>query len=73
MTFIPGSWLLIITVPVDIHISMVIKILLFHQAFGYMGHPVVGTGMSVWSRWVLGCVGECTDQRGARSYWVLTG
>ena len=61
------SWLLIDRVPVDIHVSMVMEALLFYQEFGYMGHPVVGTGRSVRAWWVLGCVGECTDQCGAYS------
>ena len=30
------SWLFIDTVPVDIHVSMVIDALLYYQEFGYM-------------------------------------
>ena len=62
MTFISGSWLLIDTVPVDIHVSRVMEKLLYYQELGHMGHPVVGTGTSAWSWWVLGCEGECVDQ-----------
>ena len=64
-----GSWLIIDTVPVYIHVSMDMDALIYHQEFGntVIQCPVLGTSKSVWSRWVLGCVGEGTVQCGACS------
>ena len=48
-------------------LDMVIGAIIHYQEFGYAVIQLYWRVLSVWSRWVLGCMGECTDRVGACS------